>query len=148
MLLIIVSPPPGASKLSGFTCLIFIIRLENIFFPKKIKLSCVCDFVLLCIQQRIFPKHIKLSCVCDFFFFSFYITTITLEGHNQSEPNFHTQLLSRIARQVRKWASQVTCNPLPPPNRGLLPPPHPTKINIPPVSTNPNQIFTHDFCME
>ena len=36
--------------------------------------------------------------------------------------------------------SQVT-----PSNRGLL---HPLKINIPPISTNPNQILTHDFWLE
>ena len=59
------------------------------------------------------------------------LTTITLESLNQSKPNFHTRL--------RKWASQVTCNP---PNRGSS---TPLNINIPPISTNPNQILTHDF---
>ena len=44
---------------------------------------------------------------------------ITLERLNQSEPNFHTGLLTGIARPRSKWASQVTCSLL---NIGLLPP--------------------------
>ena len=44
------------------------------------------------------------SCVCDFFFFGGGgdVDTITLESLNQSEPNFHATLLSRIARASLK----------------------------------------------
>ena len=99
-------------------------------FPKDIVLSCVCDFVLLFFPHgKIFPKDIVLRCVCDFvirtewefrkdiilscvcnlsffffffFFFFFLVTMITLESLNQSEPNFHTWLLSRKARPRSK----------------------------------------------
>ena len=61
-------------------------------------------------HRKNFPKDVVLSCVCDFFLFSFiylfmyvlYVTTITLESLNQSEPNFHTWLLTGIAQPSSK----------------------------------------------
>ena len=114
----------------------FFICTERIF-REDIVLSCTCDFVLLSARKEF--------CVCDryiFFCVCVCVTTITLEKLNQSEPNFYTWLLSRKLGQVRKWASQVTCNT---PNRGFS---APLKINIPPISTNPSQIFTHGFWLE
>ena len=45
-------------------------------------------FFFIC-TERIFHKDIVFSCMCDYFF-SLFVTTITLERLNQSEPNFHT----------------------------------------------------------
>ena len=49
--------------------------------------------------EKNFSEGVVFSCVCDFvlFYFIFSATTITLERLNQSEPNFHTRLLSEIA---------------------------------------------------
>ena len=55
-------------------------------------------------HRKNFPKDIVLSYVWFLFFFLFfifhffYVTTTPLESLNQSEPNFHTWLFTRIAR--------------------------------------------------
>ena len=61
--------------------------------------------------EKNFSEGIVFSRVCDFvlFFFIYFIYlficsvyTITLERLNQSEPNFHTRLLTEIARPCTK----------------------------------------------
>ena len=73
------------------------------------------------------------------------VTTITLERLNQSKPNFHTWLLTEIARPCTKMgiAAHMWF-----PRIGGFCPPLPLKFYIPPIWTNPNQIFTHDFWLE
>ena len=50
--------------------------------------------------KRIFPKVLftVVSAIFFFLFFFLSVTTITLERLNQSKPNFHTWLLTEIAR--------------------------------------------------
>ena len=61
-------------------------------------------FCFIIRRKRIFSKDIVFSRVCDFFgFFScLFVDTITLERLNQSEPKFHTWLLTLIARPSSK----------------------------------------------
>ena len=75
------------------------------------------------LKRGFLPLENSINFFFFFFFFFFFlsVTTITLERLNQSKPNFHTRLLTEIARPCMKWASQVTCDPTP--NMGLLPPP-------------------------
>ena len=78
--------------------------------------------------EKNFSEGVVFSCVCDFVlsYFIFSVTTITLERLNQSEPNFHTRLLSEIAWPCTKMDF---CLPL--------------KINTPRISTNPKKKFSH-----
>ena len=71
----------------------------------------------------------------------FFVRMITLEATTNLNQIFTHDFYLENLSQVRNWASQVTCNP--PPLVGGLPPP--LKINILPISSNPNQILTHDF---
>ena len=73
MLSIIVSPAPGDQSRA---CLLATARKRFLFSFEGIVFSCICDFLS--------------------------VTTITLERLNQSEPNFHTRLLTEIAWSCMK----------------------------------------------
>ena len=98
----------------------FIVMRPKRNFRKHIVFSCMCDFFYYATERT----HIVFSCVCDFvfirrkrifprilfsvvpviFFLDVYlfVDTITLERLNQSKLNFHTRLLSEIARPDSK----------------------------------------------
>ena len=52
--------------------------------------------------RKKFPKAFFSVASVIFFFFFFFVTTITRERLSQSEPNFHTRLLTEIARPCAK----------------------------------------------
>ena len=73
-------------------------------------------------------NFIVFSRICDFVLFLFIysflfwsVITITLERLNQSEPNFHTSLLTEIARPCTKMG--ITTHMWPPLIRGFCCPP-------------------------
>ena len=115
-------------------------------------------YLFLSAWKRIFPKDTVLSCVCDFAYFFIYFFFIIIFYflfffffcyHNNSwkaQP-----IWTKFSHMTFDWNSSEkfenghhrSCVTLP--NRGLL---TPLKINIPPISTTPNQIFIHDFWLE
>ena len=102
------------------------------------------EFWFITAQKSFFLFLVASVIFYLFIFLSGY--TITLERLNQSEPNFHTRILAEIAWPCTKMG--VTGHMWPPVIGGFYPPlPH-LKFYIPPISTIPNQIFTHEFWLE